>query len=413
MELAPYIRSLSDTIFTSRVTAIGVRLLKYVLVAIILANARSWPFMWHIRVFHPVTMIRLRFQLLRLSLIFKPRKVRQEIKANWLHDLSPVGKHPLELTDSYKTWASLDDCDFNLHLSNSCYAKIMDAARFQAALKCFPTFFRAGGWMALAGTHYNFLREIPMLSPYEVRVTMGAWDQKWVYIIVRYVSHPKKKAKTAASKGEAEQSKATPSPPSTDTKSLPTPPENNILAGFAPYPILHTPSVPEASDSRATTEAAPTPANPVGVPTKEDGSQGQADALSAALKKQMQHHTEPDGATLHCIAVSTLCFKIGRITVPPALALASEGFCSPDLEGEPKTYSLESPPPFWKHVEELRGPGLSLGRLRRFLTGGWREVPEGERWWEEALKGEVERRRVAALEVLGSLRTAMDGAQKL
>lgn len=116
-----------------------------------------------------------------------------------------------------------DDCDFNLHLSNSCYAKVspgrsvtsvashghilqsLDCARLQHALKCFPTLFRTGGWMALGGellvtlhavlfslncsfslfslgTHYNFLREIPILSRYEVRVSIAAWDNKWVRI---------------------------------------------------------------------------------------------------------------------------------------------------------------------------------------------------------------------------------------
>ena len=46
-----------------------------------------------------------------------------------------------------------DDADFNLHLSNSSYPRVLDAARFQGALKMWPTFFRAGGWMALAGEY--------------------------------------------------------------------------------------------------------------------------------------------------------------------------------------------------------------------------------------------------------------------
>ena len=58
-------------------------------------------------------------------------------------------------------------------------------------------FFRADGWMPLSGkfytkiiyydiliffkgTHYHFIREIPMLSCYEVRTSIAAWDQKWV-----------------------------------------------------------------------------------------------------------------------------------------------------------------------------------------------------------------------------------------
>lgn len=44
----------------------------------------------------------------------------------------------------------------------------------------FPIFFRAGGWIALAGTHYNFVKEIPMLAKYEVYSGIAAWDKKWV-----------------------------------------------------------------------------------------------------------------------------------------------------------------------------------------------------------------------------------------
>ena len=32
----------------------------------------------------------------------------------------------------------------------------------------------------LKGTHYHFIREIPMLACYEVRTSIAAWDQKWV-----------------------------------------------------------------------------------------------------------------------------------------------------------------------------------------------------------------------------------------
>jgi hypothetical protein len=37
-------------------------------------------------------------------------------------------------------------------------------------------------------THYNFLREIPMLASYEVRMCIIAWDQKWVRPTFRYLS---------------------------------------------------------------------------------------------------------------------------------------------------------------------------------------------------------------------------------
>ena len=73
----------------------------------------------------------------------------------------------------------------------------------QAAVDYFYGFLRDGGWIALAGesslhmhmsfvlnftcqsaTHYQFVREVPVLATYEVRLTILAWDQKWVRLII-------------------------------------------------------------------------------------------------------------------------------------------------------------------------------------------------------------------------------------
>lgn len=33
------------------------------------------------------------------------------------------------------------------------------------------------------------------------------------------------------------------------------------------------------------------------------------------------------------------------------------------------------------------------GEMWKFLCGGWKDVPSGERWWEKAMEGVEERRR--------------------
>ena len=76
----------------------------------------------------------------------------------------------------------MDESDFLGHLSNSSYAKTCDMVRFKAALQFFPLFFGVGGWMPLAATHYDFIRELPMFAPYEVRLTIHSWDHKWVCV---------------------------------------------------------------------------------------------------------------------------------------------------------------------------------------------------------------------------------------
>ena len=43
-----------------------------------------------------------------------------------------------------------------------------------------------------------------------------------------------------------------------------------------------------------------------------------------------------------------------------------------------------------------------------FLKGGWRNVPEGERWWETALSGPVEEQRKANMSTLDRVRNGME-----
>ena len=57
------------------------------------------------------------------------------------------------------------------------------------------------------------------------------------------------------------------------------------------------------------------------------------------------------------------------------------------------------------------------------MRGGWRDVPEAERWWVHALGGAVEEQRKANVEGLGGvadgngpmglLRRGMDGAKSV
>jgi len=52
-------------------------------------------------------------------------------------------------------------------------------------------------------------------------------------------------------------------------------------------------------------------------------------------------------------------------------------------------------------------------KMREFLKGGWRDVPEGQRWWDEALGGAIEEKRATRLEVIRSLVPVMNGTREL
>ena len=47
-------------------------------------------------------------------------------------------------------------------------------------------------------------------------------------------------------------------------------------------------------------------------------------------------------------------------------------------------------------------------RIKAFYAGGWRDVPEGERWWEDALDA-MEARRTAGLRALVGAGVAVEG----
>jgi hypothetical protein len=38
--------------------------------------------------------------------------------------------------------------------------------------------------MALGGSYYNYVREIPMGTDYEIWLSIGGWDEKWVSILL-------------------------------------------------------------------------------------------------------------------------------------------------------------------------------------------------------------------------------------
>lgn len=133
-----------------------------------------------------------------------------------------------------------------------------------------------------------------------------------------------------------------------------------------------------------------------------------------ALAAAQSNIPEPDGAVLHCVAISYICFKHGRITVPPSVILPCEGFSKPPSTASAAPFSSTNPPPHWKKAQALRvAPSGSMPAFAKFLKGGWRDVPEDERWWEDALDGPIEEQRKANLEVLDSVRRGMEGARSI
>ncbi|TEB27168.1 hypothetical protein FA13DRAFT_1691588 [Coprinellus micaceus] len=333
-------------------------ILKALCVVIIALNLKSFPFIFHLRLSRPVLRCTLRdwFHALRVKL--SRRDVGRHLEDRWLDTVPLVGTSPFEYRDTFRTRATLDECDYNIHLSNSSYAKVLDIARFESVVRLFPLLFRSGAGMALGASHFHFIKEIPALQEFEIRTSIGSWDHKWLYMVSKFVSRPPRSNR-----------------PDSSTLSLPSPPLTS-------------------ASSRSLSPASSASSSP-------------------------SFFYESDGSLVYTVVVAQVCFKANRITIPPSVVLASNGFCSPpdSIAGAGSRSKPSSPelPPHWPKVKTIASPahGGSLKHLYEFYRGGWRSMPVDERWWENALGGYVEIHRATASLELARLREGLESARSL
>ncbi|KAJ7351314.1 hypothetical protein DFH08DRAFT_806040 [Mycena albidolilacea] len=335
---------------------------KYTAVLLLLLNAGSFPLVWHARVFSSFLEQRLALLWHHITHFYLPKEKKRLALMAWYEAHLRIGVHLFRAE-----WA---------------YTRHVGGARFRLALATFPSIFRTGGCVALAATHFHFIREIPMLSTYEVRTSIGAWVGKW---ICRPPRNLKPKSGTKSSTSQY-------------SKSL----ENGRAGGAG---TANSDAVEAAQAHEALLPSLKTPAPPIGAATplvrNSDSANGingshatpELDAVSRALLTRVAQTTEEDGAVLYTIAVSQLCYIQGRISVPPALVLATNGFyaapsssfaiLSPVVGQSKVTYTMaggrDVDPPHWPAV---RAATASMRELAKLHAGGWREVPVGTRWWE-------------------------------
>ncbi|KAJ7200276.1 hypothetical protein C8J57DRAFT_1103641 [Mycena rebaudengoi] len=321
---------------------------KYAAILLLVLNVGSFPLMWHSDV---VFERRFALQWHKMTHFYLPKEKKRLALRGWYEAHLPIGVHPFRAVWAYKKMVGFDDADFNLHMSNSCYAKVLDSARIHIALATFPTIFRCGGWVALAAAHFHFIREIPMLTSYEVRISIGAWDGKWIWYVARFVKPPSQK----------NQNQSPPPKPKGRSKTASRAESETMI------PSLTTPTTPPGRDEWW------------------DDAPNSNRKLSTAVTAHRTRGRKPDGAVLYSARLSQLCYKQGRITVPPALILASNGFyASPDASTAVTTFNVngrsgdnKSPPAFPPHWPAVREVTQSMRGMAKFFAGGWRDVPEG------------------------------------
>lgn len=165
--------------------------LRVLLTAVVVTNIRSTPFAWHMRVLYPA------FKALLIAQPWWPFPSRSSPAPQTTHKPSqpllqlhrlPLGRDIFEDASSHHFVATLDECDWNGHLSNSSYSKSLDYTRMAHNSPRFLKMYYDGGWVALGGSGFNFHREIPLLAKYAIRMSIEAWDDKWLYVVGRFVA---------------------------------------------------------------------------------------------------------------------------------------------------------------------------------------------------------------------------------
>ncbi|KAG8973438.1 hypothetical protein FRC05_008829 [Tulasnella sp. 425] len=302
------------------------RPIKLLFALLFILNWRSWPFVWHWKVWKHVFEVRWDAW----------RRARGGIaqRKRWLFDRACVNADPFEVVSTLKCYAGIDDCDYNMHLSNSCYAKSVDSARMKAAMDLFLPIFGDGGWMPLGGAQYQFVREIPLGTHYEIQTSIGGWEEKWMFLVHHYISYPSKN-KRAQSASQA------------------------IGHRPMPGPSITAPSTPSLIDSPPQSTSPKPMREPYRPPAGMDFSK---------LRKPL-----PEGAVVHCVAVSLYCFKTGRITIPPRVAFIASGFGDPSKQRWFRVQDLRfSAPDPMLAAKGKKGKDEVTNRMTDMLKGGWK-----------------------------------------
>ncbi|GAA5940468.1 thioesterase family protein [Sporobolomyces koalae] len=149
-------------------------LVKKAFVLLLVINWRALPFVWHIEFWGLIP------------------KLYYKIWTRGPKRAMSIGKNPFEVRTLTKARVRWSDSDYNMHMSNSSYARVADAARFAWLLELIGPAFGAGCWSPLASTSYTFLHEIPAGAEYEIEVKLVSYDSKWIYYVARFTTAPRK-----------------------------------------------------------------------------------------------------------------------------------------------------------------------------------------------------------------------------
>ncbi|KAH8928735.1 hypothetical protein BT69DRAFT_1329365 [Atractiella rhizophila] len=224
------------------------QILRVVIVYLLWVNWRAFPLKWHIDLFKWPYAARLSWPFMSLARI-----------------APHIGQSPFDIKTRTSGCVTWDVADFNMHLSNSSYAKYIDEARFKFWVWAFgPAHAKTSNQVygALASSSYAYYRELPVGANFEIETSIAGWDSKYIYLAARFLTKDKKgqsvehcmtlsaykiktflqpsaaaaKAKLASNSSPSPSGTATPVPQLHRKSRLTVSPGRFIsMAGFGPY----------------------------------------------------------------------------------------------------------------------------------------------------------------------------------
>jgi acyl-CoA thioesterase FadM len=128
------------------------------------------------------------------------------IIAKYVKSLQYRPKSVFEISE-FNTYNSPMECDFYLHKSNSCYFEELDIARSHLMTTIFQKFFHdyktesgSYAFVPVGNIFGSFKREIKPFQKYSIKSRVLAWDNKWLFILSKFVIGKDKVASTMVTK---------------------------------------------------------------------------------------------------------------------------------------------------------------------------------------------------------------------
>ena len=244
-----------------------------------------------------------------------------------------------------------------------------------------------GGTLPIAGTHHLFLKEIPLNAEYEIHLYLTGWEeQKWIYLTIAFITRGNSKrtkdVRGHKSKGLEEKAQVAAKEllkgvPDTATNNATTASNVDTIGAslvIVPPGAELTNRSPSAniSDSSATSHSFLTPGPPFSS-ASQSGNQTPSPSprpspAEERIKTALKAIRIPEGSTLHAVAVSQYCYKLGRVTIPPRVALIACGF------------GVDSKR--WERLVKIRDAPDAEKKMRQILRGGWRDREVWGNFWD-------------------------------